>query len=99
MKVYNKALTDREIKKVVKNGKLDAVINISLSDTIDAEGIDGFNDLVDSFFPELMLSNLSYEVVGFDTFKVKDGNYSSSKLHVRVQAEVDEELFFPREGR
>lgn len=65
MESYDRPLDSFETKSLTDgNGRLEAIIEMALSDIIDSEGLDEFDKFVNQFFPDVILTDMRYEVVG-----------------------------------
>lgn len=89
MKVFDGPLTEEEINAHLTDGRLEAVVKVSLADTIDAEGLDQFNTVIDDFFPSVVLSDIYYEIVGFTPPHKGDSTLAKGELHIKVRADIN----------
>lgn len=90
VKVHTGPLTAAECAAHVRDGRLEVVVQIAFGDVVAAMGIDDVNDMVADFFPALLLSDISYEVVGFAPPPPGDSDWVRGDLHVKVRADVEE---------
>lgn len=89
MKIYDNTLSYEESQACIENGRLDAIVKVSFADIVDAEGLDAVNNVIDDFFPDLVLSDIRYEVVGFDPAPKLDSTCVRGTLHIRVKADTE----------
>jgi hypothetical protein len=90
MIIYTDPLTEEETKScMLSNGKLQATIRIRLSEIITCNGIEGFNNLVDNFFPSLYLSDISCKLIGSDHLPNENNTIAEGFIYIQVNNHTD----------
>lgn len=79
MKYVEIPLTREEIEARLEDGRLRVVVAVELSDLLNCDGIEGFNDLVEGKIGNELLSDINYKLAGV----------SGDSILFEVDAEVE----------